>query len=98
MAERVKKEGGKEGKRGGKKEKGDTLDFQASTRLQNIDITNFEESLSSFKDAFGRNYKLAQTKFVKAIEDIDKTISAFKKVISSFQAPFSVFIEFLGLV
>lgn len=47
---------------------------------QNIDITNFEESLSSFKDAFGRNYKLAQTKFVKAIEDIDKTIKSLNRI------------------
>ena len=41
---------------------------------QNIDITHFEENILKFKDAFGRNYRLASERFTKAIEEIDKTI------------------------
>ncbi len=29
--------------------------------------------MNNFKDAFGRNYRLASEKFKKAIEEIDKT-------------------------
>ncbi len=46
---------------------------------QNIDISNFEENMNSFKDAFGRNYRLASEKFKKAIEEIDKTIDHLQK-------------------
>ena len=46
---------------------------------QNIDISNFEENINSFKEAFGRNYRLASEKFKKAIEEIDKTIDHLQK-------------------
>ena len=46
---------------------------------QNIDISNFEENMNSFKEAFGRNYRLASDKFKKAIEEIDKTIDHLQK-------------------
>ena len=47
---------------------------------QNIDITNFEEKLNTFKEGFGRNYRLASERFTKAIEEIDKTIEHLEKV------------------
>lgn len=46
---------------------------------QNIDITHFEENMLKFKDAFGRNYRLASERFAKAIEEIDKTIDHLQK-------------------
>lgn len=46
---------------------------------QNIDITHFEENMLKFKDAFGRNYRLASERFTKAIEEIDKTIDHLQK-------------------
>ena len=46
---------------------------------QNIDISRFEENMNSFKDAFGRNYRLASEKFRKAIDEIDKTIDHLQK-------------------
>ena len=48
-------------------------------RNQNIDITHFEENINTFKEGFGRNYKLASEKFNKAIEEIDKTIDHLQK-------------------
>lgn len=47
---------------------------------QNIDVTNFEENMNAFKDAFSRNYNLASDQFGKAIEEIDKTIDHLNKV------------------
>ena len=46
---------------------------------QNIDITNFEESIILFKEGFSRNYRLASDRFKKAIEEIDKTIDHLQK-------------------
>ena len=46
---------------------------------QNVDISRFEENMNNFKDAFGRNYRLASEKFRKAIEEIDKTIDHLQK-------------------
>lgn len=51
----------------------------ALVRAQNIDITNFEDDLNSFKDGFARNYELASKKFKTAIEEIDKTIDHLQK-------------------
>lgn len=51
----------------------------AHVRAQNIDITNFEEELESFKSAFGRNYDLASRKFQLAIAEIDKSIDHLQK-------------------
>jgi len=47
---------------------------------QNIDVTNFENNMNAFKDAFGRNYNLASTQFTTAIDEIDKTIDHLNKV------------------
>ena len=47
---------------------------------KNIDVSTFEASLLDFKEKFGRNYALANTRFNKAIEEIDKTISHLQKV------------------
>lgn len=49
-------------------------------RNQNIDITNFEENMNTFKEGFERNYRLASERFTKAIEEIDKTIDHLQKV------------------
>ena len=46
---------------------------------QNIDITHFEENINTFKEGFGRNYRLAAERFQKAIEEIDKTIDHLQK-------------------
>lgn len=51
----------------------------ALMRNQNIDITNFESDLNSFKEGFARNYDLASRKFKTAIEEIDKTITHLQK-------------------
>jgi hypothetical protein len=48
-------------------------------RNQNIDITNFEEKIDTFKTGFARNYDLASRKFKIAIDGIDKTISHLQK-------------------
>jgi len=48
-------------------------------RNQNIDITNFEEKLNTFKEGFARNYDLASRKFKTAIDEIDKTITHLQK-------------------
>jgi hypothetical protein len=51
----------------------------ALVKAQNIDITNFEDSMNSFKEGFARNYDLASRKFKTAIEEIDKTIDHLQK-------------------
>ena len=51
----------------------------ALVKAQNIDITNFESSLETFKTAFARNYDLASNSFKKAIEEIDKSIDHLQK-------------------
>ena len=51
----------------------------ALVRAQNIDITNFETELESFKSAFGKNYDLASRQFQKAIDEIDKSIEHLNK-------------------
>lgn len=59
-----------------------TLDYKRQLKTiqnQNIDISHFEENMNSFKDAFGRNYRLASERFKKAIEEIDKTIDHLQK-------------------
>lgn len=49
-------------------------------RNQNIDVSNFENSLEDFKEKFANNYRLASERFQKAIEEIDKTIEHLQKV------------------
>lgn len=51
----------------------------ALMKAQNIDISDFEEELNKFKDAFGRNYDLASNKFKTAIDEIDKSIDHLQK-------------------
>ncbi|MBI1268118.1 MAG: DUF2130 domain-containing protein [Cryomorphaceae bacterium] len=51
----------------------------ALVRSQNIDITNFEEKMTKFKEGFARNYDLASRKFKDAIDGIDKTIKELEK-------------------
>ena len=51
----------------------------AEVRNQNIDITNFENSMEEFKTKFSKNYDLASRKFQTAIEEIDKTIDHLQK-------------------
>ena len=48
-------------------------------KSQNIDITNFEDEITSFKEGFAKNYDLASRKFKTAIEEIDKTIDHLQK-------------------
>ncbi len=51
----------------------------ALVRAQNIDITNFENELETFKSAFSKNYDLASRRFQTAIEEIDKSIDHLQK-------------------
>jgi hypothetical protein len=51
----------------------------ALVKSQNIDITNFEGNLETFKTAFARNYELASNHFKTAIDEIDKSISHLQK-------------------
>lgn len=51
----------------------------ALVKSQNIDITNFEEKMNTFKEGFARNYELASRKFNEAIVGIDKTIKELEK-------------------
>jgi len=51
----------------------------ALIRAQNIDITNFEDNIESFKTGFAKNYDLASRKFKTAIDEIDKTIDHLQK-------------------
>lgn len=51
----------------------------ALVRAQNIDITNFETELDSFKAAFAKNYDLATKRFQTAIDEIDKSIDHLQK-------------------
>ena len=52
----------------------------AIVRSQQLDIRNFEENMNTFKEAFGRNYRIASEKFGKAIEEIDKSIDHLQKI------------------
>lgn len=51
----------------------------ALMKAQNIDITNFETELETFKTAFGKNYDLAARRFQTAIDEIDKSIDHLQK-------------------
>jgi hypothetical protein len=48
-------------------------------KAQNLDITNFETDLDSFKSAFAKNYDLASKRFQTAIDEIDKSIDHLQK-------------------
>ena len=51
----------------------------ALVKAQNIDITNFEMELETFKSGFARNYDLASKRFQTAIDEIDKSIDHLQK-------------------
>ena len=51
----------------------------ALVKAQNIDITNFEGELETFKNAFAKNYDLASKRFQTDIEEIDKSIDHLQK-------------------
>lgn len=51
----------------------------AIVKNQNIDITNFEDSINAFKVGFAKNYELASRQFKAAIDEIDKTIDHLQK-------------------
>ena len=45
-----------------------------------VDVTNFEEKMESFKTKFGRHYELASKKFEEAIRQIDDSIAKLLKI------------------
>ncbi|MDE5554810.1 MAG: DUF2130 domain-containing protein [Muribaculaceae bacterium] len=47
---------------------------------QSIDVTNFEQQLNTFREGFGRNYRIASEKFKAAIDGIDKSIANLQKI------------------
>lgn len=51
----------------------------ALVKAQNVDITNFENELETFKAAFSKNYDLASRRFQTAIDEIDKSIDHLQK-------------------
>jgi len=51
----------------------------AIMKEQNVDITNFESELDTFRTGFAKNYELASKKFNTAITEIDKTIDHLQK-------------------
>ncbi|MEZ2144804.1 DUF2130 domain-containing protein [Bradyrhizobium sp. DN5] len=51
----------------------------ALVKAQNIDITQFESQLETFKTAFSKNYDLASRNFQTAITEIDKSIDHLQK-------------------
>ncbi len=51
----------------------------ALVKAQHIDVTNFESDLEKFKSAFGKNYDLASRQFLKAVDEIDKSILHLQK-------------------
>lgn len=51
----------------------------ALVKAQNIDITNFENQLDDFKNAFGRNWRLASEGFEEAVKRIDEAIKDLEK-------------------
>ena len=60
-----------------------SLDYRTELQLireQNIDITNFENSMNEFKDKFAANYNRAAERFHDAIEEIDKSIKHLQKI------------------
>ena len=49
-------------------------------KAQQVDVTNFEDKLTAFKEGFTRNVRLANDRFQDAIDEIDKTIAHLTKV------------------
>jgi len=51
----------------------------ALVKTQSMDIENFENSLDTFKTAFGKNYERSSRKFQTAIDEIDKSVDHLQK-------------------
>ncbi len=51
----------------------------ALVRTQNVDITNFENHLDEFRNAFGRNWRLASEGFDEAVKRIDDAIKDLER-------------------
>jgi hypothetical protein len=51
----------------------------ALVKSQNIDITNFVESMNEFKEGFSKNCMNVSSRFKTAIDEIDKTINHLEK-------------------
>ena len=51
----------------------------ALVKAQNVDVTNFENELETFKSGFSRNFELASKRFQTAIDEIDKSIDHLQK-------------------
>lgn len=51
----------------------------ALIKSRNVDMATFELEMEDFKSKFGRNFQLANDKFNKAIDEIDKTIAMLQK-------------------
>jgi len=51
----------------------------ALVKNQNIDITNFEDKINTFKKYFVRNYEFANRKFITVIKEIDKHVNHLQK-------------------
>ena len=60
-----------------------SLDYQrqlVEVRNKNIDVTNFEEALMTFKKGFAYNYEQANKRFQEALDEIDKSITHLQKI------------------
>ena len=57
----------------------------ALVKAQNVDVTNFETHLETFKKNFARNYDVHVRQFGDAIDEIDKAIARLQKVKDSLQ-------------
>jgi hypothetical protein len=57
----------------------------ALVKAQNVDVTNFEAHLETFKTGFARNYDLHVRQFGEAIDEIDKAIARLQKVKDALQ-------------
>lgn len=51
----------------------------ASRKQEDADFTELETSIQEFKDAFSKNYDLAQRKFEETVNGIDKAIALLQK-------------------
>ncbi len=49
-------------------------------KQQSIDVSTFESKLNQFREGFARNFNLAQDRFRRAIDEIDKSIATLQKV------------------
>ena len=57
----------------------------ADAKNRSIDLTNFEDQLIAFKDAFGKNVVNAKKKYDEAIDGIDKTIKTMEAIKKALQ-------------